>query len=103
MAVKLTHLQKPILNLEGQPLVDAETGKELAIGNLIANVLARGQSKDPVRAMMVAMQLHGKTASEVDDADVGLITESVKDDRLLNNTAKAAILTLLLNGQAKTV
>lgn len=94
---KLTGLGKPILNLDGQPLM-AENGP-ITVGLIIANSLARGSSEEPVRAMAIALKVHNaKGDIELEDADFAMAEQAVKEDRAINNMAKAAALGVL-NGQ----
>lgn len=68
----------------------------IRVRSLIANCLARAQSKEPVRAMDVALRIHrcnGKI--ELDDVDVEMVKEAVLGDQALTNIAKAAALEAL--------
>ena len=99
----LTGLSKPALALDGQPLVDQD-GKPSLIGGIIANCIARGQSKEPVRAMEVALKIHrSNNKLELDDADVQLARAAVQDDQVMNNQAKAAALTVLDEAEGSEV
>ena len=91
----LTGLSKPALALDGQPLIDQD-GKPSLIKGIIANCIARGQSKDPMRARDVALKFyHSNNKLEMDDADVELARAAVQDDQVLNNMGKAAAITVL--------
>lgn len=95
----LAGLDKPILNLDGQPLGDGNN--PITVGMIIANSLARGSSDDPVRAMAVALKVHNaKGDIDLEDADFVVAEKAVKEDRTINNMAKAAALGTL-NGQPK--
>jgi len=86
---KLNSLTNLITGLDGLPI-----GEE-TIGKMMANVLARAQSSDSVRAMMLAMEIHGAKAVDLEDADFALVKETVDKDGLLTNLGKAALLTVL--------
>ncbi len=81
---------------DGQPILKAETA-----GRMLANLLARGQSEDAVRAMVVAMELHGKAKVELEDADFSMIQKAVTADTQLTNLGRAACLTALSNAKEK--
>ena len=90
----LIGLSKPVLNLDGESL--REGIKEITVGSIIANSLARGSSAEPVRAMDVALKIHNAEGDiELEDADFALIEQAVQEDRLINNMAKAAALVIL--------
>jgi len=95
----LTGLSKPVLNPAGEPLRQPDRvvgdkvveGEKLTVGSVIASCLGRGSSGDPVRAMDVAIKIHNaKDNLELEDADFAEVLQAVKDDRTLNNMAKAA-------------
>jgi glutamine synthetase adenylyltransferase len=89
---KLSKLNEPIKGLDGMPVLDAE-GNTSPVGELLANVLARGQSKDPARAMDLALRLfRSKGPLEVSAEDLVLMREVVGADPALTNLAKAACL-----------
>lgn len=94
---KLTGLTKPVDDLDGNP-IPGET-----VGKMMANVLARAQSDDPVRAMMIAMQIYKEKSVDLEDADFALVHETVNTDRLLTNLGRAALLTALNGAIEKTV
>lgn len=94
---KLNSLTNPLMGLDGEPLV-VQSGTDLVpetVGRMMANVLARAQSDDPVKAMMIAMQIHGAKSVDLEDADFALLNGAVKEDKLLTNLGKAALLTAL--------
>ena len=94
----LTGLSEPILNLDGEVLREIN-GKEITVGSIIANSLARGSSEEPVRAMDIAIKIHNANGDiKLEDADFALAERAVKEDRLINNMAKAAALSAL-NGR----
>lgn len=93
----LTGLSKPVLKLDGEPLKEVN-GKEVSVGWVIANSLARGSSEDAVRAIAVALKIHnGGDEVELEDADFALAQQALAEDRFMNNMAKAAAL-VVLNG-----
>ena len=106
---KLNGLTNPVTGLDGQPIVNQvgehPDGTPILVpetaGRMMANVLARGQSNDPIKAMMVAMQIHGAKAVELEDADFALVQEAVDKDQLLTNLGKAALLTVLNGAKEK--
>jgi len=100
----LAGLSKPVLNLDGEPLRQPDRvvgdklveGEKITVGSIIANSLARGSSVDSVRAMDVALKIHNaKGTIELEDADFALMEQAVKEDRTINNMAKAAALRVL--------
>lgn len=96
----LLGLDKPVFNLDGQPLMDS--GRLITAGSIIANCLARGSSDEPARAMDVAIKIHGaKGDIELEDADFAVAEQAVREDRLTNNMAKAAALVVLNDSQKK--
>lgn len=106
---KLNGLTNPVTGLDGQPIVNQvgahPDGTPIlvpeTVGRMMANVLARGQSNDPVKAMMIAMQIYGTKAVELEDADFALVKEAVDGDKLLTNLGKAALLTALNSAKEK--
>lgn len=106
---KLNNLTNSITGLDGQPIVNQvginPDGTPIlvpeTVGRMMANVLARAQSNDSVKAMMIAMQIHGAKAVELEDADFALVQEAVDKDQLLTNLGKAALLTALTGAQEK--
>jgi len=106
---KLNSLTNPVIGLDGQPIVNQvgilPDGKPIlvpeTVGPMMANVLARGQSADAVRAMMIAMQIHGQKAVDLEDADYALVRETVEKDQMLTNLGKAALLTALNGAKEK--
>ena len=104
---KLNSLTNPITGLDGQPIVNQvgvrTDGTPIlvpeTVGRMMANVLARAQSDDPVKAMMVAMEIHGAKSVDLEDADFALVQEAVGEDKLLTNLGKAVLLKAL--GEAK--
>ena len=100
---KLNSLTNPILDLDGLP-----TMKQLGtnpdgspilvvetIGRTLANVLARGRSADPVKAMMIAMQIYGAKSVELEDTDFALVKDVFDKDPLLSNLGSAALMAVL--------
>ena len=65
------------------------------------DVLARAQSADPVKAMMLAMEIHGTKSVDLEEADFALVQEAVDQDKLLTNLGKAALLTALSGAKEK--
>jgi len=106
---KLNSLTNPVLALGGEPIMNSvgtnPDGTPIlvpeTVGRMMANVLARAQSADPVKAMMIAMQIHGAKAVEIEDADFALVQEAVEKDQLLTNLGKAALLTALNGAKEK--
>lgn len=101
---KLAGLAANVLGLDGVPIIVGGTPEKPVyetVGRMIANVLARGQSDDPVRAMMVALEIHSSKAVDLEDADFELVTESVNKDQLLTNLGKAACLKALNGATSK--
>ena len=106
---KLNSLTNAVTGLDGQPIVNQvgvnPDGAPIlvpeTVGRMMANVLARGQSADSVKAMMIAMQIHGSTSVELEDADFALVQEAVAKDQMLTNLGKAALLTALNGAQEK--
>ena len=92
---KLNSLTNPLTGLDGQPI-----GEE-TVGKMLANVLARAQSADSVRAMMIAMEIHGAKSVDLEDADFALVQEAVDKDQMLTNLGKAALLTALNGAKEK--
>jgi len=92
---KLNSLTNPLTGLDGQPI-----GEE-TVGKMMANVLARAQSADSVRAMMIAMEIHGQKSVDLEDADFALVQEAVDKDQMLTNLGKAALLTALTGAKTK--
>ena len=92
---KLNSLTNPLTGLDGQPI-----GEE-TVGKMMANVLARAQSADSVRAMMIAMEIHGAKSVDLEDADFALVQEAVDKDQMLTNLGKAALLTALNGAKEK--
>jgi len=90
---KLNSLQNPVLGLDGKPILD-EIGIQTT-GRMLANVISRAQSADPVRAMMLAMRIHSEKAVDLEDADFTLVKEAVDKDQLLTNLGKAVLLNAL--------
>ena len=68
----MNSLTNPLLSLEGAEIRD-ELGTVQTVGKMLANVLARAQSADAVRAMMVAMQIHSNKSVDLEEADYALI------------------------------
>lgn len=65
-------------------------------GWLLADTLANARSTDPVRAFVVVLKLAGEKDSAVlDDSDIVLIQEAVKNTPSLNNNAYYQISTFL--------
>lgn len=94
----LKGLQEPLRALDGMPLAD-ERGQPSLLKGLLANALARGRSKDPVRAMDVALQLHHATGDlELEDADSEILWEAIEADQQLTNLGRALAL-VCKNGQ----
>ena len=91
----MNSLTNLITGLDGLPI-----GEE-TIGKMMANVLARAQSSDSVRAMMLAMEIHGAKAVDLEDADFALVQEAVDKDTLLTNLGKAALVTALNGAKEK--
>ena len=92
---KLNSLTNPLTGLDGQPI-----GEE-TVGKMMANVLARAQSADSVRAMMIAMEIHGAKSVDLEGADFALVQEAVDKDQMLTNLGKAALLTALNGAKEK--
>ena len=92
---KLNSLTNPLTGLDGQPI-----GEE-TVGKMMANVLARAQSADSVRAMMIAMEIEGAKSVDLEDADFALVQEAVDKDQMLTNLGKAALLTALNGAKEK--
>jgi len=90
---KLNSLTNPILGLDGLPISD-EVGIQ-TVGRMMANVVARGQSTDSVRAMMLAMRIHSEKSVDLEDADFDLVKEAVEKDQMLTNLGKAVLVTAL--------
>ena len=105
---KLNSLTNPITGLDGQPIVNPvgtnPDGTPIlvpeTVGRMMANVLARAQSADSVRAMMIAMQIHGAKSVDLEDADFALVQEAVEKDAMLTNLGKAVLLTALNGAKA---
>lgn len=88
----LNSLSDPIIALNGQGIGELT-------GELLANVIARGVSDNPVRAMKVAMRIHDcPTLLELEDADWEIASEAVKADKQLTNLGKAVCMKALANG-----
>jgi len=96
---KLNSLTNPITGLDGAPIMD-EIGVQ-TVGRMLANVLARGQSADPVKAMMVAMQIHSQKSVDLEEAEFAFVKEAVEKDVMLTNLGKAAMLTALDGAKEK--
>lgn len=91
----LKNLNAPVLGLDRQPLVEPG-GSPLAVKNLLANALARGQSDEPARAMSIALRIYeADGTTELEDADYELLRSTLQKDPFLNNMAKVAALTAL--------
>ena len=100
---KFNSLTNPIAGLDGEPVM-TQVGTNPdgmpvlvpeTVGRMLANVLARGQSADPVKAMMIAMQIHGAKSVDLEEADFALVKETVDKDQMLTNLGKAVLLTAL--------
>jgi len=106
---KLNSLTNAVTDLDGTPLGNQVGVKpdgtpiiiEETIGKMLAKVLARGQSADPVKAMMLAMEIHGTKSVDLEEADFALVQEAVDQDKLLTNLGKAALLTALSGAKEK--
>jgi hypothetical protein len=95
LSKKLKGLSAALTGVNGKVLLDSNDEPE-TVKALIANSLARGKSPDPVRAMMVAMSIYSAGDEiDVEDADLALIEKAVKEDTLLTNLGKAAIIKVL--------
>ena len=92
----IENIDEPILDLEGAPLRDPK-GLPIAAKGLMSQCLARGQSPgQEVRAMMIAMAIHNANGSvDLEDGDFEILKAAVGADQLLNNLAKAGVLTRL--------
>ena len=106
---KLNSLTNPIVGLDGEPVM-TQVGTNPdgipvlvpeTVGRMLANVLARGQSSDAVKAMMIAMEIHGQKSVDLEDADFALVQEAVDKDQMLTNLGKAALLTALNGAKEK--
>lgn len=99
----LNNLKDSMLGLDGEPIVYqvGNAVKPETLGRMMANVLARAQSNDPVKAMMVAMQIHGAKSVTLEDADFTLVKEAADKDTQLTNLGKAALLTALNGAKEK--
>lgn len=101
---KLAGLNARITGLDGEAAPTGGTPEEPTyetVGRMLANVLARGQSEDAVKAMMLAMEIYGAKTLELEDADFNLVQAAVDSDTALTNLGKAALLNVL--NDAKTV
>lgn len=95
MSKKLKRLNDAITGIDGGAVLDANGAPEM-VKTLIANSLARGKAPDPVRAMMIAMTIYSAEGEiDVEDADLALIEKTIREDPLLTNLGKAAILKVL--------
>lgn len=85
-------------DIAGNPVAEAD-GRPTTIKMLLANVIARGQSNEPIRAVELALRIyHAEDGSvELEDADFNLAKRAVEADQLTTDLAKAAILKTLLN------
>ena len=98
MSKKLSGLDEVICDLDGNPLTNK--GAPIRIKNILANSLARGSSKEPVKVMSLALGIYeAKKEVVIDDADLAEITLAVKEDVTINNIAKAAGLECLIQAQ----
>lgn len=79
-------LNKPVLNLEGDPIEESTAGK------VLASNLAAATEGDPVKYMIWATLLYKGSPITVDKSDVSHIRKFVENHRGLTNLAKAAIL-----------
>ena len=95
---KLNGLTKPIEGLDGELIIVGGTPEKPVhetVGRMMSSVLARAQSDDPVKAMMIAMEIHGAESVDLEDANFALVKEAVDKDQMLTNLGKAALLTVL--------
>ncbi len=91
---KITGLDSLLCGLDGVAIVD-EGKRPVVIGRVIANVLAGSASKEPARAMSIAMQLYACPETlEMEDADHALVLKAIQDAEL-PSISKAPALAVL--------
>ena len=101
----LTGLRGVMVDLEGEAIVDGtepdpdspgnQRPRKAVIGKVLANILARARTDDPVRAMELARSMYKMEDTIVDDADIKLMEQVVKDDTGLTNLGQAEVLSVL--------
>jgi len=98
----LRGLDRPLLDLAGRPIIE-DGSVPVQIGTLAANVIARAQSPDAIRAMDIAFRVYKCPKSlEIEDADYAVLEEAVKKDVPLTNLARAQILHVLNGRESET-
>ena len=101
MAKILKDLDKPIMGLNRKSLTELD-GTVIVPGKLLGEVVGRGVSKDPIRAVKIAIEIYGaKGKVEIEDADFDMVKAIVTEDQMLYNVAKAALLEVLNSAEEK--
>ena len=101
---KLNSLDNPVTGLDGEPIIVGGTLEKPVyetVGRMMANVLARAQSEDAVRAWMLAQEIYKAKTLDIEDADFALVQEAVDGDKMLTNLGRAALLTALNGAKDK--
>ena len=92
-------LKKPFIGLNGLPLIDGGTNKEVMMNETLANNLAIGLSDDPIKMLGIAKDLYGGSV-EVDESDMMKIEEFIKNYKF-TNIVKAQLLSEINNAKLK--
>ena len=71
MAKTLTGLNEALKLMDGADIV--EGGKPLTYGLLLSNLSGQGQSTDPIRGIIVGLQLRAGDTAPLEDADVTMV------------------------------
>jgi len=92
----ITELTKPVLTLDGQPIV--EGGRPVTAATIIGNSLAATACATPIRAIDLGIKLialNGTGRMDVDDADYQMMVDAINGNQSLTNLGKAAALRVL--------
>lgn len=85
------NFNKPMKGLNGQSVKD-QNGKEVTLGNVLANELVSGNKGDAVKFYGWALKLHEGKEIELDKSDTQTLKDFVTNNEQLTILAKAQLL-----------
>lgn len=91
----ITHLTTLVRDLNDESIL--HDGSPLTIRSVLTACIVRGQNQDPVRMIELAHRLfhHEGDTFDVDDADLKVLQETIRTDRLYTDIVKAPLLEML--------
>jgi len=98
MKMKLD-LKKAFIGLNGLPLIDGGTNKEVMMNETLANNLAIGLSEDPIKMLGIATELYNGPV-ELDESDMNKIEDFIKNYKF-TNIVKAQLLSEINKAKLK--